>query len=316
MLNLKRLQVLREVVARGSFSDAAEALQYSQSAVSQAVATLEAEVGATLVVRDRRGLRPTAAGAALVEHAEAILARMEAAEESVAAITGLRGGRLRMATFPTAGATLMPLAIAAFRAAHPEIALSLVEGEPEEIAPRLRSGEIDLALLFEFPGVGEPLADGVRTVDLLQDPMHVALPTSHRLARKDHVRLEELRAEAFIQTSASSPCAAHVVRCCHAAGFEPLVSFESDDYGTVQGLVAAGVGVALIPELALSTVRDDIVIRPLSPQIPVRRVVVATPRPPGTSPAAAEMVETLRSLTQAPPPTRAAATPVGSPTGS
>jgi DNA-binding transcriptional LysR family regulator len=315
MLNLKRLQVLREVVARGSFSEAAEALRYSQSAVSQAVATLEAEVGATLVVRDRRGLQPTAAGAALVEHADAILARMEAAEESVAAITGLRGGRLRMASFPTAGATLMPLAIAAFREAHPEIALSLVEGEPEEISPRLRSGEIDLALLFEFPGVGEPVSNGVQTVDLLEDPMHVALPVSHRLARRDEVRLEDLRAEAWVQTSASSPCAGHVVRCCHAAGFEPLVSFESDDYQTVQGLVAAGVGVALIPELALSSVRDDIVVRALSPESPVRRVVAATPQPPGVAPAAAKMVETLRTLTQAPPPRRAVA-PAVSPTGS
>src|SRR2546423_4659381 len=105
MLNLKRLQVLREVVARGSFSAAAEALQYSQSAVSQAVATLEAEVGATLIVRDRRRLQPTAVGAALVEHADAILARMEAAEERVAAMTRPRGGGRRLGCFPNAGAT-------------------------------------------------------------------------------------------------------------------------------------------------------------------------------------------------------------------
>src|SRR2546426_10106853 len=107
MLNVQRLRVLREVVARGSFSAAADALDYTQSAVSQAVATLEAEVGATLVERDRRGLRPTAAGAALVEHADGILARLEAAEEDLAAILGLRSGRLRMASFPTAGAPLM-----------------------------------------------------------------------------------------------------------------------------------------------------------------------------------------------------------------
>jgi DNA-binding transcriptional LysR family regulator len=296
MLNVQRLRVLREVVALGSFSAAADALSYTQSAVSQAVATLEAETGATLVVRDRRGLRPTPAGAALVEHADGILARVEAAEEDLAAIVGLRGGRLRMASFPTAGATLMPLAIATFRAAHPDIELSLAEGEPEEIAPRLRAGEIDLALLFEFRGVSESLAHGLETVDLLDDPMRVALPAGHPLARKPSLRLEDLRDEAWVQTSQDSPCARHVVRCCHATGFEPTVSFESDDYLTVQGLVAAGVGVALIPELALSSVRDDIVVRALAPDSPVRRVVVATAGRDGGVPAAAAMVQVLLDI--------------------
>ncbi|MDX6643724.1 MAG: hypothetical protein QOD76_1686, partial [Solirubrobacteraceae bacterium] len=273
---------------------AATALDYTQSAVSQAIATLEAEIGATLIERDRRGLRPTAAGAALIEHANGILARLEAAEEDLAAIIGLRGGRLRMASFPTAGATLMPLAIATFRSAHPDIELSLAEGEPEDIAPRLRSGEIDLALLFDFPGVTESLGGGLPTEELLEDPMHVALPASHRLARRPELRLEELRDEAWVQTSESSPCARHVVRCCHAAGFEPAVSFESDDYQTVQGLVAAGVGVALVPELALSSVRDDIVVRSLSPESPVRRILAATSANPGGAPAAAAMVGILR----------------------
>src|SRR5262245_34582573 len=111
MLSPSRLNVLREVVASGSFSAAADALSYSQSAVSQAIATLEGEVGAALIERDRRGVRPTAAGAALIGHAEGILARMEVAEAEVAAISGGRGGRLRIASFPTAGATLMPQAI-------------------------------------------------------------------------------------------------------------------------------------------------------------------------------------------------------------
>src|SRR5438067_4835484 len=293
MLNVQRLRILREVVERGSFSEAATALDYTQSAVSQAVATLEAEVGATLIERDRRGLRPTAAGAALVEHTEGILARLEAAEENLAAIVGLRGGRLRMASFPTAGATLMPLAIAAFRSAHPDIELSLSEGEPEEIAPRLRAGEIDLALLFEFRGVTESPTDGLHTVDLLEDPMRVALPAGHRLAAKPTLRLGDLRDDAWVQTSQASPCARHVVRCCHAAGFEPTVSFESDDYLTVQGLVAAGVGVALIPELALSSVRDDISVRALDPASPVRQVIAATPRGSAALPAAERMVEVL-----------------------
>jgi DNA-binding transcriptional LysR family regulator len=296
MLNPQRLRVLREVVARGSFSAAAEALDYTQSAVSQAVATLEAETGATLIVRDRRGLRPTDAGTMLVEHAEGILARLDAAEESLASVLGLRAGRLRMASFPTAGATLMPLAVATFRAAHPEVELSLAEGEPEDIAPRLKAGEFDLALLFEFRGVTGSVAEGLPTVELLEDPMHVALPVDHPLAARPELRLEDLSGEGWVQTSASSPCARHVVRCCHAAGFEPSVSFESDDYLTVQGLVAAGVGVALIPELALSGVREDIVVRELAPETPVRRVVAATSQHPGGAPAAAPMLEILRDV--------------------
>jgi len=296
MLNVQRLRVLREVAHRGSFSTAADSLSYTQSAVSQAVARLEAETGVTLLERDRGGVRPTASGAALLEHADAILARIEAAEDDLAAIAGVRGGRLRMASFPTAGATLMPLAIATFSAAHPDVALSLAEGEPEEIAPRLRAGELDLALLFEFRGVSEKLGARLRRINLLEDPMYLALPNGHRLADAPRVRLADLSGENWVQTSAESPCARHVVRSCHAAGFEPAVSFESDDYQTVQGLVAAGVGVALIPELALSSVRDDVFIRALHPKGPVRRVVAATARADGASAAAERMLEVLQEV--------------------
>src|SRR6185437_10019997 len=213
MLNVARLKVLREVAYRGSLSSAAEALSYTQSAISQQIAALEAETGMTLLERHPRGVSLTAAGQTLVGHAEGILARLDTAEAALSAIAGLRGGRLRMASFPTAGATLMPVAFAEFRAAYPDVELTLSEGEPEEIVPRLRAGELDLALLFEFDG--EPPLLG----DVARSPL-----------------LEE-----WVQTSSSSPCARHVVRCCHVAGFEPSVSFESDDYQTIQGLVAAGV---------------------------------------------------------------------------
>ncbi|MBV9421659.1 MAG: LysR family transcriptional regulator [Solirubrobacterales bacterium] len=298
MLNVGRLRVLCEVVAQGSFSAAAEELSYTQSAVSQAIARLEAETGSTLVVRDRGAVRPTAAGATLVEHAEAIFAQIEAAETDLDAVLGVRGGRLRMASFPSAGATLMPLAIATFRERHPDVALTLAEGEPEEIAPRLRAGEFDLALLFEFPGARERPGAGLRTVKLLDDPMHVALPAEHPLAGKPALTLPDLREEDWVQTSASSPCARHVVRSCLAAGFEPNVTFESDDYETVQGLVAAGVGVALIPRLALTRVRPEIVVRELAPRSPARKVVAATIAAPGTAPAATTMMRILADVAQ------------------
>ncbi len=293
MLNVNRLRILIEVASRGSFSAAADALSYTQSAVSQQVAALEAETGVTLLERLPRGVRLTPAGEVLLEYAEGIIARLHAAEAEMAAIAGLRGGQLRMASFPTAGATLMPLAIAIFRAQHPEVELTLAEGEPEEIAPRLSAGEFDIALLFEFEGTSESLGPDLSRVPLFEDPMFLALPADHPLARRQTLRLENLRAEAWIQTSASSPCAQHVVRSCHAAGFEPIVSFESDDYQTVQGLVAAGVGVALIPKLALSGARDDIAIRALSPHSPVREVIAATPEGTRLTAAAAAMRQIL-----------------------
>jgi DNA-binding transcriptional LysR family regulator len=292
MLNVVRLRVLKEVAYRGSFSAAAEALSYTQSAVSQQIAALERETEMALLERHPRGVSLTAAGQTLVSHADGILARLDAAEASLAAIAGLRGGRLRVASFPTAGATLMPLAIATFSASYPEIELTLAEGEPEVIIARLRAGELDLALLFEFAGETLPSEDVTRT-ELLEDPMYLALPSAHPLAKKERLRLSDLAAEAWVQTASASPCARHVVRSCHAAGFEPNVAFESDDYQTVQGLVAAGVGVALIPELALSVVRDDIAIRALSPTPPMRQVIAATPASARLVPAAPAMLGVL-----------------------
>jgi DNA-binding transcriptional LysR family regulator len=299
MLSLNRLRVLREVVAQGSFSAAAEALSYTQSAVSQSIARLEAETGTTLVVRDRRGVRPTAAGSTLVAHAETIFAQVEAAEADLAAIIGVRAGRLRVASFPSGGATLMPMAVARFRRAHPNVVLTLVEDEPEEIAPRLRAGELDLALLFEFPGAharGQRPGAGLSSTLLLEDPMHVVLPAEHPLTEQPLLTLGDLRHEQWVQTSASSPCARHVVRSCQAAGYEPDVAFESDDYDTVQGLVAAGVGVALIPRLALASGHSGIVVRALAPSSPARRVTVATLPGAGVAPAARSMIQVLTDV--------------------
>jgi DNA-binding transcriptional LysR family regulator len=297
MLNVARLRVLKEVAYRGSFSAAAESLSYTQSAVSQQIAALEAETGLALLERHPRGVTLTAAGQTLVAHAEGIIARLEAADEAMSAIAGLRGGRLRMASFPTAGATLMPLAIATFRSSHPDVELTLAEGEPEDVAPRLRAGEFDLALLFEFEGQS-PLQGDMTRIELLQDPMHLALPREHPLADRPRIRLAELESEAWVQTSRSSACALQVVRSCHAAGFEPNVAFESDDYQTVQGLVAAGVGVALIPQLALSAGRENIVIRSLSPTPPVRQVIAASPSGARLVPAAPAMLSILHDAAE------------------
>ncbi len=158
MLDVRRMRVLREVAQRGSFSAAADALAYTQSAVSQQIAALEREAGTRLVERNARGVRLTDAGRALVVHADAILARLADAEAELEAIAGLRGGRLRLAAFPSAGATIMPEAIARFRARHPAVELTLEPADPEPALVKLRSGDADLVL--DITGAFRPLARG------------------------------------------------------------------------------------------------------------------------------------------------------------
>ena len=162
--------------------------------------------------------------------------------------------------------------------------------------PRLRAGDLDLALLYEFPGArprSRPLGVGLRSVKLLEDPMRVALPAEHPLAAASELRLTDLRDEQWVQTSVHSPCARHVVATCLHAGFEPTVAFESDDFDTVQGLVAAGVGVALIPRLALNRLHPGIAVRELVTNQPIRQVTVATIVGGGVAPAVRSMIQML-----------------------
>src|ERR687896_1989068 len=169
MLDVRRMRVLREVAIRGSFSGAAEALSFTQSAVSQQIAALEREAGAVLVQRNARGGRLTEAGEALVRHAEAIMARLAEAEAELEAIAGLRGGRLRMAAFESAGSTIMPLAIATFRQRHPAVELTLSLYEPEEAMGKLKSGELELALTFDSGLLSEE-PEAVERTHLIDDP--------------------------------------------------------------------------------------------------------------------------------------------------
>src|SRR2546421_6604695 len=297
MLDVKRLKVLREVARTGSFSAAAEELGYTQPAISQQISALEREAGTRLLQRGARGVTLTDAGRSLVDHSDAILARLAAAEEELEAIAGLRGGRLRLASFPTAGATLVPLAIAMFSDRHPDVELSLIEAEPEDALPRLRAGDLDVALTFEYsslPGSAyEPLNAEVELVHLLDDPMYVALPLDHQFAHRRTIRLEQLAEESWSQADCAGLCGRMHVAACEAAGFEPRVGFQSDDYNVVQGLVAAGVAISLIPELALSNLRDDVAIVSLGKRAPVRHVAAATLPSASRSPATDAMLGIL-----------------------
>src|ERR671924_1273912 len=199
MIDLKRVRVLSEVVRQGSFSAAADSLHLSQSAVSQQVATLEREVGMSLLERTRQGPKLNDAGRMLVGHAEAALARLEEAEHELKAIAGLEGGELRLASFPSASATLLTQALAEFGARHPSVRLSVTEAEPEQSVPKLRAAEVDLAIVFDYPTL--PSQEEERDIErvlVLTESMYLALPRSHPLAKADTVRLADLAEEAWL----------------------------------------------------------------------------------------------------------------------
>ncbi len=293
MLDVKRLRVLREVAARGSFSAAAEALAYTQSAVSQQIATLEREAGTVLVDRRARGVRLTEAGSALVRHADVILARLADAEAELEAIAGVRGGRLRLVSFPTAGATIAPRAIGRFREQHPGVEVTLQPREPADGLDCLKAGECDIALTIEAGF--EPIADtAIQRHHLLDDPLYVCLAARHPVAAKARLRLVDLADESWIMgVPGTCPDDLILRRACQIAGFEPRTAFQSDDYSAIQGFVAAGVGVCFIPDLALIAVRDDVVIRRVEGPPFARRVLAATLAGAFVSPAAAAMLEIL-----------------------
>lgn len=293
MLDVRRMRVLREVANRGSFSAAADALDYTQSAISQQVAALEREAGTKLVERGSRGIHLTEAGRALVAHADVILARLADAEAELEAIAGLRGGRLRLGAFPSAGGTIMPPAIARFRERHPAVELTLTPAEPDDGLDMLRSGDLDVALDIRTVFRPEP-DDGIDRAFLLDDPMYVALPANHPKAAKRVLKLEDLADEQWILgTVGSCPDTSIFLRACGAAGFEPTIAFNSDDYPSIQGFVAAGMGASFIPDLALMQVRDDIVVRSLGTRAPARRIMAATLKGSYKSPAKQAMLDVL-----------------------
>jgi DNA-binding transcriptional LysR family regulator len=297
MLDVRRMRVLREVAAQGSFSAAAEALNFTQSAVSQHVAALERESGATLVRRNSRGVTLTDAGRALVAHADAIIARIECAEEELADIAGLRGGRLRLACFQSAGATLVPRAVAAFHERHPSVELSMVEAEPDEACARMKSGEIDLALVYDVAAIPGMLEPEFELTHLLDDPYDAILPAGHALAERNRLRLGDLAGEPWIASTDAAGCRRITERSCEEAGFSPRVAFEVDETLAAQALVAAGVGVTLLPRLALTTLHPGVVSRRLA-KAPTRRIWSARTRSEYQSPASEAMLQILQDVAE------------------
>ncbi|WP_107501025.1 LysR family transcriptional regulator, partial [Streptomyces thermovulgaris] len=232
MLEARHLRVLRAVATTGSFSAAARELGCTQPAVSQQMKALEASVGTPLLIRTSRGMRLTQAGEALVRHAGTILAGLTAAEEEVAAIAGLRAGRVRLTSFPSGSSTLVPPALAALRAAHPGTRVSLEEAEPPRSVELLREGDCDVALAFRYEDASSAEEwDDLVVRPLLTDRLVGLVPEGHRLARAKAVAIGELADEPWI---AGCPrCRGQLVRVCESAGFTPRIDFATDDYPAV-----------------------------------------------------------------------------------
>ncbi|HLM64915.1 MAG TPA: LysR family transcriptional regulator [Acidimicrobiales bacterium] len=288
MIGTQRLEVLQQVARHGSLAGAARALACTQPAIAHHMTELEREVGTPLVVRHGRGVRLTDAGAALAAHADAVLSRLAAARDEVAAIAGLRAGRVRIAAYPTAAATIVPGAIAALLADHPGVDVSLRELEPPEALAALRAGEVDLAVTFRYPeapvavaagagiagagrstdpagagagarvGVGAAGASGIdrglAVTALSEDPIDVVVPADHPAAGRDAHDLADLARETWV--AGCDRCRAHLVAQCRMSGFEPRVAFTTDDFVTQQALVAAGLAVAAMPRSTLGAHAD------------------------------------------------------------
>jgi molybdate transport repressor ModE-like protein len=251
LLDVSALRVLQAIAEHGTLTAAAGALGTSQPAVSQHVRRMERRLGTALLDRSGRRVRLTEAGAVLARHGETVGAAVRAATAQVAALTGLQAGVVRVAAFPSSSATLLPMALAALRRDHPGLTVTFDEVEPPASLHLLRSGVCDLALAFDYPGTdlgrGADDLDGLVTRRLLEDPTFVVLPAGHPLADDPGLRLEDLVDQTWI---AGCPrCRGHLLASCEADGFEPRIEYATDDYAAVLGLVAAGLGVALLPGL-------------------------------------------------------------------
>jgi DNA-binding transcriptional LysR family regulator len=311
MLDVTRLRVLVAVARHGSVTAAAHALNYAQPSVSHHLARLEAETGTKLVQRAGRGIRLTDAGRLLAERGAEVIGRLDAAENELAVYSGLRAGRLRLAAFPSALGTLVPSAAAMLHERHPSVDLRLTEAEPPEAVRMLRAGYVDVALIFRHEPEGEGWADSeaageghsdLREQVLLSEPVHLITPAAARSRGEPLLSpavseiwpadLARLAAQRWI--AGCDRCREHLLRQCAAAGFTPKIAFTTDDFVAVQALVSAGLGVALLPGLALRAARNP-GIRTVRLRGTQRSVIAVRYGEPPDPPATALLLDVLRA---------------------
>lgn len=268
-LDLHSIRIMRAIAEHGTISGAARALGFSQPAISQHLRRVEGRLGVPLVVRAGRGVRLTEPGQVLARHAIAITSALDAASGDLAELVGLAAGVVRVAAFPTASSTLVPRFLQLMRDEHPGITVTYIEAEPPEAIGMLRDGLVDLAITFAYPGDrADPHREGdasVDTIPLFTEPVVITLPQSHPLAAHRAVELAGLAEARWI---AGCPlCRGHLLAACEAVGVTPRIELETDNAVAVLNLVAAGLGVALLPQLALATapVPAGAVVRSTSP---------------------------------------------------
>jgi DNA-binding transcriptional LysR family regulator len=294
MLDARRLRVLIEVVERGSFSAAADALHLTQPSVSRHVASLEREVGVPLL---RRGpeLTLTQAGETLVAGGREALRQLDGAEAELRAITGLTRGRICIGSFASANTFLVPEAIRRFKRRFSGVELSLTADPPEDHVDGVSHGAVDLALVAEWDARRARRASGLRLEPLLVDELLLALGRDHRLAGQERIELRDLADETWIEGS-HPDCLGPLVALCRRAGYEPRIGLTCEDWSGKQGLVASGVGITLFPSLALDNVHADLVLRPIADGFPSRRVYALVPEQPLRAPAVDPFLALLREV--------------------
>ncbi|WP_410639537.1 LysR family transcriptional regulator [Amycolatopsis sp. lyj-346] len=298
MLDVRRMQVLRAVITSGSITAAARNLGYTPSAISQQLSALEREAGTALLERVGRGVRPTPAGALLSEHAETLSTELAKAEAALTELKEGRIGRVSIRYFATAGASLVPPAIAAVRREHPGVRLDLKLVEPDDPMMDVEAGNADVAITV-FPR-STPPGKGVELVHLLDDPYRAVLPRTHPLARKRVLDLTEFAEEPWVGVDGlPGVCRDILDSACASAGFAPNVAVESEDYQTALGFIAAGIGVGLIPELGLGVgaQHPGVVVRRIRNPEPVRAIHAAVASRAWGHPAVRTLLEAMRAAT-------------------
>jgi DNA-binding transcriptional LysR family regulator len=297
MLNVNRLRMLREVASRGTIARAAEALYMSPSAVSQQMAVLEREAGVALLERSGRGVRLTDAGVRLVENTERILAALESAEADLADASRGLVGHVRVSAFPTAARSILVPAITRLRAAHPNLRVSMIDLEPEEALPALKARELDVVLTYEWDLLPALEDSGIEREELLSEHVYIALPADHRLAvHGGPVAIRDLADDDWIVGRDSTSMLDLVSAAGGRAGFTPRTDLHSMDFEVILAAVEAGLGVALVPPLALVGYPGDAAIRDSADLDLNRSIWAAVRRGSAHNPNTAAVLATLREV--------------------
>ena len=262
--------MLREVSLQGTIRAAASSLSFTPSAVSQQLSALERDLGIELLERRGRSVQLTPAARALVERTEQILVQLAEAEDEARTIASGTATPLRVASFPSAAATILADAVR-----ENGLEVHILEADPQLGLARLRGGEVDLAILWEYDFVPIEAGAGIELVALLDDPIQVVLPATHPSAAAPALELDSLAGQAWVDSTTLSSCHPFLRRVCNAAGFEPRIAAETNDHRALHHLVASGVGLALVPLLSQLDLPASLVARPIRTNPPKRRIHAA-----------------------------------------